>query len=115
MGRWLSIMAAFLLLLPGCGSRETPTRQNDLTPLTSIVISSAVVSLPAGVSTQMTATGNFSGLFTRDITDQVAWGSAQPGIADFSFPSSPGRVKALVPGEAGSLQPWPESPPTALI
>ena len=99
MGKWLSIVAAFLLILPGCGS-ETPTRQNDLTPLTSIVISATVNTLPAGVSTRLTATGNFSGLFTRDITDQVAWSSAQPDTANFGSLLPAGYVTALVPGNA---------------
>lgn len=99
MGKWLGIVAAFLLILPGCGS-EKPTRQNDLTPLTSIVISATVDTLPAGVSTKLTATGNFSGIFTRDITDQVAWSSAQPGTANFGSLLPAGYVTALVPGQA---------------
>lgn len=99
MGKWLAIIASLLLILPGCG-HETPTRQNDLTPLTSIVISASVERLPAGVSTQLTATGNYSGLFTRDITHQVTWSSAAANIADFSFPSSPGRIKAFLAGTA---------------
>ncbi|MBE0503924.1 MAG: Ig-like domain-containing protein, partial [Desulfuromonadales bacterium] len=80
------------------------------TPLTSIVITSAVVSLPAGVSTQLTATGNFSGLFTRDITDQVSWSSDSPDDADFpqDFPS--GRVKALAAGTATITATWAGNP-----
>ena len=84
-------------LLPGCGTDE-PTRLNTFTPLTSIVITSVVVTLPAGVSTQLTATGNFSGVFTRDITNQVAWSSDQPLTADFPADFPPGRIKAFIPG-----------------
>ncbi len=96
MGKWLGIIVVFLLALPGCGT-ETPTRLNTFTPLTSIVITSNVVSLPAGTSTQLIATGNFSGLFTRDITNQVIWSSAQPLSADFPPDLPPGRFRPLFP------------------
>jgi hypothetical protein len=99
MGKWLCIIVVFLLALPGCGT-DSPTRFNTFTPLTSIVITSNVASLPVGTSTQLTATGNFSGLFTRDITNQVIWSSAQPLTADFNPGLLPGRIKALVPGPA---------------
>lgn len=95
MGKWLAIIATFLLTLPGCGTDDTPTRLNTFTPLTSIVISSVVVTLPVGVSTQLVATGNFSGLFTRDITNQVVWSSDQSINADFPVDFPPGRIKAL--------------------
>jgi len=110
MGKWFCIMTALLLAFTGCGSDDTPTRINTFTPLTSIVITSAVVSLPAGVSTQLTATGNFSGLFTRDITDQVIWSSDSPDDADFpqDFPS--GRVKALAAGTATITATWAGDP-----
>lgn len=99
MGKWLCLIVTFLLALPGCGT-DTPTRINTFTPLTSIVVTSALVSVPAGTSIQLTATGDFSGLFTRDITDQVIWSSAQPLNADFTPDLPPGRIKALVPGTA---------------
>ncbi|MDZ4184525.1 MAG: Ig-like domain-containing protein [Desulfuromonadales bacterium] len=93
MGKWLCLIVTFLLVLTGCGT-DTPTRINTLTPLTSIVVTSAVVSFPAGTSIQLTATGDFSGLFTRDITNQVAWRSAQSFNADFPADFPPGRIKA---------------------
>lgn len=99
MVKWLGIIVAFLWVLPGCGT-DTPTRLNTFTPLTSIVITANVISLPAGTSTQLTATGNFSDIFTRDITHQVDWSSAQSLTADFSPEFPPGRIKALVPGSA---------------
>ena len=102
MGKWLCLIVTFLLALPGCGT-DTPTRINTLTPLTSIVVTSAVVSFPAGTSIQLTATGNFSGLFTRDITSQVAWSSAQPNVADFLFPTVPGRINASVANDATTI------------
>lgn len=95
MSKWIVIITVFLLALPGCGTDDTPTRINTFTPLTSIVIISSTVELPSGTSTQLTATGNFSGLFTRDITNQVIWSSDQPINADFSDDFPPGRIKAL--------------------
>lgn len=99
MVKWLGIIVAFLCVLPGCGT-DTPTRLNTFTPLTSIVVTANLVSLPAGTSTQLTATGNFSDLFTRDITHQVDWSSAQSLTADFSPEFPPGRIKVFVPGTA---------------
>lgn len=100
MGKWLSIIVALFLVLPGCGGDDTPSRSNTLTPLTSIVIEADLESLSPGTSTRLVATGNYSGLFTRDITNQVDWKSEQSATADFpdDFPS--GRVKALAPGTA---------------
>lgn len=99
MGKWLCIIAALLLVTSGCGS-DTPTRLNTFTPLTAIVIEADLNTLAQGTSTQLIARGNYSGLFTRDITSQVTWSSAQPTVADFL--SSPGRIKAkdLVSGVA---------------
>lgn len=99
MGKWRCIIAALLLILPACGS-DTPTRLNTFTPLTAIVIEADLNALAQGTSTQLIARGNYSGLFTRDITSQVTWSSAQPTVAEFL--SSPGRIKAkdLVSGVA---------------
>lgn len=97
MGKWFCITTALLLALPGCGADETPTRHNDLTPLTSIVIEAEVVTLAAGTSTQLIARGNYSGLFLRDITNEVTWRSNQTMVAGFS---TPGRINALSPGLA---------------
>ncbi len=100
MGNWLRIMVALFLILQGCGGDDTPSRSNTLTPLTSIVIAADLESLSPGTSTRLVATGYYSGLFTRDITNQVDWKSEQSATADFpdDFPS--GRVKALAPGTA---------------
>ena len=97
-----------LLLLSGCGWNDTPTRQNDFIPLTSIVItavSPAIDSshtIAAGTSTKLTATGHYSGQFTRDITDQVVWSSASPAVAAFKYSTTPnkGRVSGATAGSA---------------
>lgn len=99
MLRWFcSILFVLLTTLSGCGPDETPTRLNDFTKLTSIAIECRVVKLANQTSTQLIAKGNFSGLFTRDITSQVLWKSSQVGIADFIFPTTPGRIKGSSPG-----------------
>jgi hypothetical protein len=88
---WLTLMC--MLLLTGCGWNGTPTRANDFTPLTSIEISAVTSTIAAGTSTTLKATGNFSGQFTRDITNQVSWSSGST-VASFPFPAYPNRVKA---------------------
>ncbi len=88
-----------LLLVSGCGWNDTPTRENDFTSLTSITISAASPTIAMDTSARLTATGNYSGLYTRDITDQVVWSSASPVVADF-VSGIPGRVKGIAPGTA---------------
>jgi len=89
-----------MLLLSGCGFDGTPTRHNDFTPLTSIEITAVPQTIAALTSTKLTATGNFSGLFTRDITDQVVWSSASPNVAEFITAANPNRVTGHIPGTA---------------
>jgi hypothetical protein len=89
-----------LLLLSGCGWDGTPTRQNDFVPLTSIEINAVTSTIAAQTSITLTATGDFSGLFTRDITDQVVWSSDVPAVADFATPTDRSRVTGLIPGAA---------------
>ena len=84
---------AMVLFLSGCGWNDTPTRQNDFIPLTSIVITAVSPTIAAGTSTKLTATGNYSGQFTRDITDQVVWSSASPAVADFKYSTAPNRAR----------------------
>ena len=97
-----------LLLLSGCGFDGTPTRQNDFVPLTSIKVEAVSTEIEAShtiaklTSTQLKATGDYSGQFTRDITDQVDWSSASPAVADFKYNAPPNwsRVSGLAPGNA---------------
>lgn len=87
-----------LLLLSGCGWDGTPTRQNDFVPLTSIKIGAVSSSIAAQTSTRLTATGDFSGQFTRDITDQVVWSS--DANAEIINAGSSSRAKGISPGTA---------------
>lgn len=88
------------IVLCGCGADEAPTRPNDFTPLTSIEIIAASPRIARLTSAPLTAVGNFSGLFTRDITGEVLWTSTAPLVADFTSAASPGRVSGLTPGVA---------------
>jgi len=108
MGKWIWIVAALFLGISGCGSDDTPTRPNTFTPLTSIVIEADLNTLAHGTSTQLIAKGNYSGLFTRDITSQVVWSSDKPNVADFLFVSTPGRIKAVSSGVATIIVTTPE-------
>jgi len=91
-----------VLLLSGCGWDGTPTRSNDFAPLTSIeivAVSPTIAvshTIAAGTSTTLSVKGNFSGLFTRDITDQAVWSSDSPAVATVSQD----RVTGHVPGTA---------------
>ncbi|MBW4056416.1 MAG: hypothetical protein HIU83_13640 [Proteobacteria bacterium] len=89
-----------MVLLSGCGWDGTPTRNNDFVPLTSIEIVAVPSTIAAHTSTTLTAKGNFSGIFTRDITDQVTWSSDSPSVAAFATAASPNRVTGLAPGTA---------------
>jgi hypothetical protein len=90
---------AILLIVSGCSS-EAPTRHNDFVPLTSIEIVAVAPAIAAKTSTKLTVIGNFSGQFTRDVTDQAVWASDAPTVAGFITPSSPSRVSGLAPGTA---------------
>ena len=88
-----------LALLSGCGWNGTPTRINDFVPLTSISISANYSTIAAQTSAKLTATGSYSGLFTRDITDQVTWTSSDVGVAAFNT-AIPSRVTGVAQGAA---------------
>lgn len=89
-----------MLVLSGCGWDGTPTRSNDFTPLTSIEISADYSSIAVGTSTKLKVTGNYSGLFTRDVTDQVIWSSDNLNVAAFTMAGLPNRVKGVGTGSA---------------
>ena len=100
MPRLFCLWVAILVLASGCSS-ETPTRHNDFAPLTSITISAkAGPSIAVNTSTTLTVIGNFSGEFSRDITDQAVWSSGAPTVAGFVTAGSPNRVSGLAPGTA---------------
>jgi len=91
-----------ILLLSGCGWDGTATRPNDFSKLTSITISAVYPAIANGTSTKLTAIGHYSGGFSRDITEQVAWSSASPAVADFRYTTAPNinRVTGNSPGAA---------------
>jgi hypothetical protein len=95
---WSGLLA--LLLLSGCGWDGTASRPNDFASLTSIQIVATSPTIAAGTSTKLTVKGSYSGLFTRDVTDQAVWTSDTPAVADFITASSPNRVTGLAPGTA---------------
>jgi uncharacterized protein YjdB len=100
MSKLLLPVLVVLLALLGCGEDDQPTRPNDFIPLSSIEIVSQNPSIANLTSNQFTAIGNFSGFFTRDITDQVLWeessGSAVATISNLA--ETVGRATAVNPG-----------------
>jgi hypothetical protein len=95
---WPGLLA--VLLLSGCGWNGTPTGHNDFVPLTSIEITAASSTIAAKTSTRLSVVGHYSGLFTRDITDQATWLSDNTTVAEFITASSPSQVTGHVPGSA---------------
>ena len=89
-----------VLLLSGCGWDGKPTRNNDFIPLTSIEVVAVSPTIAAHTSTKLSVKGNFSGLYTRDITDQAVWSSASPTVAGFAITAIPSRVSGIGPGTA---------------
>lgn len=90
----------FMALLSGCGWDGTATRSNDITPLTSIEIVAESPTIAVHTSTRLTAIGNYSGQFSRDITSQVVWTSAAPAVAGFVNVALPNRVNGQAAGTA---------------
>ncbi|HXV20538.1 MAG TPA: Ig-like domain-containing protein [Desulfuromonadales bacterium] len=98
MSKLLLPVLVVLLVLPGllgCGEDDQPTRPNDFIPLSSIEIVSQNPAIANLTSNQFTASGNFSGFFTRNITAEVLWASSDPAVATIS---TIGRATAVSPG-----------------
>jgi hypothetical protein len=99
MRKSLLSLIVVLLGLSGCGVDDSPTRPNDFIPLSSIEIVSQNPAIANLTSNQFTASGNFSGFFTREITAQVFWESSDPGVATISNAlETVGRATAVSPG-----------------
>ena len=95
----ITVLCLILFFFAGC-SADNPTRHNTYAPLTSISVSGTYDVMANKTVNQYTATGNFSGQFTRDITDVVSWRTENTGIALVSNSGgSEGLVTAEAPGE----------------
>jgi len=69
--------------------------------LVSLAVTPSTVSVPAGLTQQLTASGTFSDGTTQDLTAQAAWSSSAPQVADVSnAPGSAGQVTAVQAGSA---------------
>lgn len=100
MSRLILLWVAVAAALCSCSSDGAPTRHDDFTPLTSIEIVATAPAIATGTSTPLTVMGNFSGQFTRDITDQAVWSSGTPAVAEFATPQNPNRITGRAPGTA---------------
>jgi hypothetical protein len=89
-----------VVLLSGCGWSGDATRKNDFTPLTAITITADYSTIALNTSTKLKATGNYSGLFTRDISDKVTWTSDTSTVASFVTTANPSRVTGQGAGSA---------------
>jgi hypothetical protein len=93
------ILSCLLFVLPGCWT-DDPTLHNTFIPLTSIEVRATYQSMADETVNQYTAIGDFSGSFTRDITNEVSWAIENIAIAEVSNAAGiEGLVTALSPGE----------------
>jgi len=69
-------------------------------PLVSLTVEPATVSIPTGSAQQFTATGTFTATgFTLDLTQVAVWSSSTPSVAQVSNAlGAKGLVSSLVPG-----------------
>lgn len=99
MGRLWFLAVLCLTTVGGCGVSDDPTRVNDFTALTAIEIRSQNPRIAAQTSNQFKAIGNFSDVFTRDITADVTWSSLDETIATIRDAApSKGRARGLAAG-----------------
>lgn len=67
--------------------------------LTSITVTPATPTIAVGTEEQFTATGNYSDLTTKDLTDQVTWNSSLSSVASISnAEGSEGLASAIAAG-----------------
>ncbi len=95
----LTVLFLLLFILVGCSS-DDPRRHNTYIPLTSIEVSGTYEVMANKTVNQYTAVGDFSGQFTRDITNEVSWRVVNKKIASVSNNTgSEGLVLSELPGE----------------
>lgn len=96
-----SIITLICLIFGATGcSTDDPTRPNTFVPLTSIEVTGTYGTIADMTVDQYTAVGDFSGVFTRDMTAEVAWEIENDTIASVSsINGSEGLVTALSPGQ----------------
>jgi uncharacterized protein YjdB len=88
------LLIFFPLVLAAC-STDDPTRSNDFLALTSISITSEHEGIANLTDNQFTATGDYSGELSKDITTAVTWGSSDENILTID---AAGLATALAPG-----------------
>lgn len=93
------ILYCLLFVVAGC-SADDPTRNNTFIPLTSIEVTATYDTMADQTVNQYRATGDFSGIFARDITTEVSWIIENNTIASVSNDTGrEGLVTAHSPGE----------------
>jgi len=96
----LAVLICLVFITAGC-SADDPTRPNTFIPLTSIEITAEYASMADQTVNQYKAIGDYSGVFTDDITAKVSWriDDKKNEIAVVSDVGTKGLVTALLPGE----------------
>lgn len=91
----IRLLLLFLALALSSCSVDDATRNNTFVPLTAINITSEHNGIANLTDNQFTATGDFSGAFTRDITADVIWSTPPDGILTID---STGLANAVTTG-----------------
>ncbi len=101
MRRLAKILVFVAFAMAGCGEDAEPTRPNTFVPLTSLEAAADPASVPAGTFSRVAATGDFSGVFNRDLSGEVVWTSSDEMVATVSEePGQEGVVLVHSPGAA---------------
>ncbi|PLX84963.1 MAG: hypothetical protein C0618_11015 [Desulfuromonas sp.] len=94
--RWLIVSGLLLsFVLIGCGADTTVTKENDFAPLTELTLRSEYPFIADKTCNQFTATGHFSGLYTKEINDDATWTSSDETVATID---ANGDATAIGPG-----------------
>lgn len=88
-------MKNFLILL--CSLLIFSCANSNQVTLQTITITPTPISTPLGVTLQLTATGTYSDQTTKNLTESVAWGSSNVGVATIS---SKGLLTPVAIGQA---------------
>ena len=100
-GRLLFAALALLAALSALAANALPASALGNPVLLTITVAPTVVSVPSGETQQFTATGHYSDLSTKDLTDTVTWSSSSTSVATVSNTSgSQGLATAKGTGPA---------------
>lgn len=100
LARALASSGAIQVTANFSGQTASATIQLSDAVLRSMTITPASLTLPSGVTSQLTASGSFSDGLNRDITQDASWTSSNTTAATITNTGNRGLVKAVTPGSS---------------